>query len=203
MEQIEVTCKQCGQRLRVPAGLGDLTLTCPKCRHTWDEAKPKPSSNALVPTLYYEDDDSFYTRLAAMEKTGERFTVATPFTKYEELPERLKRIFSVEDKNGRWVNTEGEFVRGASAAAKYNRGALVIGGMTATGAGIGAGGGALLGGIGAAPGAVAGAMLGMIAGAVSVALTERKHTLTIEVDAMTGKLRFEFRPVAETAKPSE
>ncbi|MBA4189723.1 MAG: hypothetical protein C0467_17190 [Planctomycetaceae bacterium] len=203
MSTIELICKQCGQKLRIPAGLGDLSLTCPKCRHTWDESQPKKPANALATSLFFEDNDSFYTLLSAMEKSGEHFTIETPFTNYRELPDRLKRIFSVEDsKNGQWVDSKtGKFVAGATSTGQYNRSAIVIGGMTATGASIGAGGGAIFGGIGAAPGAFAGAIVGMIAGAVTVALADRKHNLLIEVDAITGRLRFEFRPTSEP--PSE
>ena len=33
----------CGQQLRVPTDRGELRLTCPKCRNSWDWACPAPS----------------------------------------------------------------------------------------------------------------------------------------------------------------
>ncbi len=30
------TCPNCGQRLRVPKGRGEITITCAKCRHRFD-----------------------------------------------------------------------------------------------------------------------------------------------------------------------
>ena len=37
MKKVEKHCRRCGQRLWVPAALGDLRLTCPKCKYCWDE----------------------------------------------------------------------------------------------------------------------------------------------------------------------
>jgi uncharacterized protein YbaR (Trm112 family) len=31
-----IACPACSQRLRVPMDKGDLSVRCPKCRHTWD-----------------------------------------------------------------------------------------------------------------------------------------------------------------------
>jgi hypothetical protein len=30
-----LSCTNCGQRLRVPTGIGPLWVTCPKCRYGW------------------------------------------------------------------------------------------------------------------------------------------------------------------------
>lgn len=38
MEKVVIPCKRCGQRLWVPSELGDIAVTCPKCRHRWDES---------------------------------------------------------------------------------------------------------------------------------------------------------------------
>ena len=37
MKKVEKHCRRCGQRFWVPAALGDLRLTCPKCKYCWDE----------------------------------------------------------------------------------------------------------------------------------------------------------------------
>ncbi|MBW4421694.1 MAG: hypothetical protein KME13_21140 [Myxacorys californica WJT36-NPBG1] len=34
-EKILTTCPNCSQKLRAPSHLGQLTLTCPKCKHYW------------------------------------------------------------------------------------------------------------------------------------------------------------------------
>lgn len=38
MKKVELECRRCGQRLRVPSALGDLRLTCPSCGYCWDES---------------------------------------------------------------------------------------------------------------------------------------------------------------------
>lgn len=30
------TCKTCGQELRIPKGKGKVTITCPRCKHSFD-----------------------------------------------------------------------------------------------------------------------------------------------------------------------
>lgn len=30
------TCKSCGQELRIPRGKGKVTITCPRCKHSFD-----------------------------------------------------------------------------------------------------------------------------------------------------------------------
>lgn len=30
------TCKSCGQELRIPKGKGKVTITCPRCKHSFD-----------------------------------------------------------------------------------------------------------------------------------------------------------------------
>lgn len=37
MDKVELLCRRCSQRPRVPSALGDLRLTCPGCRYSWDE----------------------------------------------------------------------------------------------------------------------------------------------------------------------
>jgi hypothetical protein len=39
--KIILPCPSCGQQLRVPADRGELTLTCPVCRHRWHWDAPK------------------------------------------------------------------------------------------------------------------------------------------------------------------
>lgn len=34
-EKVIISCPNCPQNLRVPSNRGELTLTCPKCKHTW------------------------------------------------------------------------------------------------------------------------------------------------------------------------
>lgn len=34
-EKIVTSCPKCSQKLRAPIDLGQLNLTCPKCKHTW------------------------------------------------------------------------------------------------------------------------------------------------------------------------
>ena len=34
-EKVITNCPKCSQKLRVPSDLGNLNLTCPKCRHSW------------------------------------------------------------------------------------------------------------------------------------------------------------------------
>ncbi|HEY9834099.1 MAG TPA: hypothetical protein V6D26_26335 [Stenomitos sp.] len=34
-EQLITLCPICSQKLRTPSHLGELQLTCPKCRHSW------------------------------------------------------------------------------------------------------------------------------------------------------------------------
>ena len=34
-EKVITNCPKCSQKLRIPSDLGNLNLTCPKCRHSW------------------------------------------------------------------------------------------------------------------------------------------------------------------------
>lgn len=195
VEKVEIACQRCGQRLLVPMGLGDLTVTCPQCRHSWDEpVRPVPVPNGVLAVPF--DDDAFYRRLREMERTGEPFHIQTPYSNLEEVPERMRQMFGLDAaRSAQWVDPDtGAFVPGATTPVEYNRRGLVIGGMAATGAAVGASGGVLLGGVGVPAGAVAGAVAGLVVGAVTVALTDRKHTVTIEINT-DGKLRVEIRPV--------
>ncbi len=38
MKKVELSCRRCSQRLRVPSAYGDLRVTCPSCRYRWDES---------------------------------------------------------------------------------------------------------------------------------------------------------------------
>jgi hypothetical protein len=33
--KVVIACSNCSQKLRVPSNLGQLNLTCPKCKHSW------------------------------------------------------------------------------------------------------------------------------------------------------------------------
>jgi len=33
--KVVIDCPNCSQKLRVPSNLGQLNLTCPKCKHSW------------------------------------------------------------------------------------------------------------------------------------------------------------------------
>ncbi len=51
MNKVEINCQRCDQRLWVPSEPeGDITVTCPQCRHRWSMSKSllKELATALV-----------------------------------------------------------------------------------------------------------------------------------------------------------
>ena len=150
-------------------------------------------------TLNYENNTAFYSALAAALKSGERIVLVTPFRSMDEVPQRLKDIFELENGGDRsWVNAaSGVFVAGTLAsqatAVPMNYRPVVVLASTAVGAGVGAGVGAIAGGVGAAPGAGAGALIGLAAGVLAASQMEGAHETEVEIDK-EGRLKFHIKP---------
>jgi hypothetical protein len=189
-------CPICGQKLRIPTDRGDLNLTCPKCRRSWNwPTKPvdiaKSKQQALAPVLIFQDSEEFYQQLSKMFRAEDRFTVQTPYKNYDELPNRLKKIFkSAKRKN---VSQVAGVSAKVSALTKTPGALKIIIGATSFGAAAGLGVGTLLSD-NAAAGAFAGTLLGLLTGSVAAAISQGSHQVEIEVD-VHGRILFRFHPV--------
>ena len=190
-------CPICGQKLRIPTDRGDLNLTCPKCRQSWNRPTrpaeiPKSKQQALSPVLIFQDSEEFYQQLSKMFRAEDPFTVQTPYKNYDELPNRLKKIFkSAKRKNVSRVS----WVSATVYPLTKTPGALkIIIGSTSFGAVAGLGAGTLLGDNAAVAGAFAGTLLGLLTGSVAAAISQGSHQVEIEVD-VHGRILFRFNPV--------
>ena len=190
-------CPICGQKLRIPTDRGDLNLTCPKCRHSWNWPTrpaeiPKSKQQALAPVLIFQDSEEFYQQISKMFRAEDPFTVQTPYKSYDELPNRLKKIFKSAKRRN--VSLGAWFSDTVSPLTK-NPGALkIIIGSTSFGAAAGLGAGTLLGDNAAAAGAFSGTLLGLLTGSVAAAISQGSHQVEIEVD-VHGRILFRFNPV--------
>jgi hypothetical protein len=52
-----ISCPKCGQRLSVPVNLGDLRVTCTKCRHCWEWSAPLRAWQKRAETPVTEQGD--------------------------------------------------------------------------------------------------------------------------------------------------
>ena len=139
--------------------------------------------------LVFSDTESFYRELRTALDKGEKIQVITNYTRYSDLPEKLKIIFELhKSKSGQWVNAvTGGFIPFAIGVTVINYSALYIF--------AGAGAGALLGCVVGGPvGAAVGGGIGAIVGVVAVATSSGKHNVDIEINA-SGKLRLKIRPI--------
>ncbi len=149
--------------------------------------------------LHFEDTNAFYKRLADALKSGEKIILVTPFRSMDEVPDRLKKAFKLEEFQGNsWTNAAtGRFVAGtlpsAATAVGLNYKPIVVLGSTVAGAAVGAGVGVAAGGVGAGPGAGVGALIGLAAGTVAAAQMEGAHETVIEIDE-DGKMKIHIKP---------
>lgn len=149
--------------------------------------------------LHFEDTNAFYKKLADALKSGEKVVLITPFRSMDEVPDRLKKAFKLEEFRGNsWVNAAtGMFVAGtlpsAATAVGLNYKPIVVLGSTVAGAAVGAGVGAAAGGVGAGPGAGVGAIIGLAAGTLAAAQMDGAHDTYVEIDK-NGKLKIHIKP---------
>lgn len=149
--------------------------------------------------LHFKDTNAFYKRLADALKSGEKVILVTPFRSMDEVPDRLKKAFMLEEfKRDSWVNAAtGMFVAGTlpslATAVGLNYKPIVVLGATVAGAALGAGVGFVAGGVGAGPGAGVGALIGLAAGTVASAQMEGGHETQIEIDEY-GKMKVHIKP---------
>lgn len=116
--------------------------------------------------LIFDNSDNFYKSLKEAVDSGEEVTIVTDFESYDEVPEKLKKIYNFEDhKSSQWIDPfTKHFVAESFVTGSINMNALYVMGAAVAGAGVGA----LAGGpIGAAAGAGIGAIVGSIAAAMS------------------------------------
>jgi len=146
-------------------------------------------------TLEFEDTDAFYEKLTDALKNGEKVILITTFLSINDVPNRLKSAFKLEEfKSAGWLNeVTGVFVAGGVSPAGLDYKPIVVLGSTLTGTAIGAGVGAAVGGVGAAPGAGFGALIGLVAGTIASAQMKGAHETQIEIDK-DGKLKIHIKP---------
>src|SRR5882724_3768862 len=69
-----LACPNCGQQLGVPTDRGDLRLTCPICRYSWDWAGSSASEVLDLPFRCAQSGSRFHV-VFGREKPSQKFRI--------------------------------------------------------------------------------------------------------------------------------
>jgi hypothetical protein len=141
--------------------------------------------------ILFSDTDHFYQELITACQSGAAVHIITHYTRYSDLPPRLKQICQLgiqkeADLNTLTISSTASItnshtnIKAMSEMVDDNETVIR---STLWGVGVGAGIGAWIGGIGAALGAFLGAVLGLAFGIINVAFIKHNHSLQTQINS--------------------